>query len=111
MRLLNILALPVLITGATATIALAQPAAQPVDPSQVPPSAASASNTMPPSPALRAARKQVRLMCDSDLAKACPDAHAGPRGGLGQCIKQHFRDFSADCQGALKSLRQVRQSQ
>ena len=111
MRILKTLTTTALIAGSTATVALAQPTSPSDNPNQVPTSAAAASSAMPPSPALRAARKHARLMCDSDLTKACPDARPGAGGGLGQCMKQHYQEFSPDCQSALKSLRLARQAQ
>jgi len=39
--------------------------------------------------------------CQADLQKYCADAR-GDRDKMGQCMKQHFNDFSAACQARIK---------
>jgi hypothetical protein len=110
MRIFKALAATVLITSAGATIAMAQPTSSSNSPGPASPPVGAASSAMSPSPALRAARRDVRKMCASDLAKACPDARPGKGGGMAQCMKQHYGEFSSSCQDALKSMREARQA-
>ena len=47
----------------------------------------------------------VRQACMADIQKACPDAKPGPGGGMRECAKAHFKEFSQPCQSALIAMR------
>ena len=47
----------------------------------------------------------VRTACAADFQKACPDAKPGPGGGMGQCARAHFTEFSSPCQSAIQAMR------
>ena len=47
----------------------------------------------------------VRQACMADFQKACPDAKPGPGGGMRECAKAHFSEFSQPCQSALQAMR------
>jgi hypothetical protein len=47
----------------------------------------------------------VRQACTADFQKACPDAKPGPGGGMRECAKAHFKEFSQPCQSALIAMR------
>jgi hypothetical protein len=47
----------------------------------------------------------VRQACMADLQKACPDAKPGPGGGMRECARAHFSEFSQPCQSALQAMR------
>ena len=47
----------------------------------------------------------VREACMTDFQKACPDARPGPGGGMRECVKAHFKEFSPPCQSALQAMR------
>jgi hypothetical protein len=47
----------------------------------------------------------VRQACMADIQKACPDAKPGPGGGMRECARAHFKEFSQPCQSALIAMR------
>ena len=47
----------------------------------------------------------VRQACAADFQKACPDAKPGPGGGMRECARDHFKEFSQPCQSALIAMR------
>ena len=53
----------------------------------------------------------VRQACMADFQKACPDAKPGPGGGMRECAKAHFTEFSQPCQSALQAMRARMQAQ
>jgi hypothetical protein len=52
----------------------------------------------------KASYEPVRQTCKADFVRVCPDAEAG-HGDLRVCATEHFRQFTAPCQSALKALR------
>jgi hypothetical protein len=47
----------------------------------------------------------VRTACAADFQKACPEAKPGPGGGMGQCARAHFKEFTQPCQSAIQAMR------
>ncbi len=53
----------------------------------------------------------LRQVCMADFQKACPSAKPGPGGGMRECAKDHFKEFSQPCQTALMQMRARMQQQ
>ncbi len=59
-------------------------------------------------PALRRPSRRRRRRapaCMADIQKACPSAKPGPGGGMRECARDHFKEFSQPCQTALMQMR------
>jgi hypothetical protein len=103
--------LPTILAAVAVSMSAGLAVAQPLPPAAPAVGATGAAqSTLPPSPTVRAARKNMRLVCAPDLARACPDARPGKGGGLAQCMKQHHGEFAAACQDAITSLRQAKRA-
>jgi hypothetical protein len=46
--------------------------------------------------------------CKADMEKYCSDAR-GDRAKMGDCMKAHFKDFSAACQARINERQDMRQ--
>lgn len=53
----------------------------------------------------------LRQVCMADFQKACPSAKPGPGGGMRECARDHFKEFSQPCQTALMQMRARMQQQ
>ena len=54
---------------------------------------------------IAAAEDQAQRPCKADMEKYCADAR-GDRTKMGDCMRQHFNDFSAACQARIKERQQ-----
>lgn len=59
---------------------------------------------MPATPAVKAARAEARQDCAADASRFC--TAGGER--IGQCLKQHKAELSANCRNAMANVHQAR---